>query len=93
MKDESPMSYFERQIRDLLGERHKDLEETWDKLANREPSNEEILRMLSMLTASDQWPQARFGTPFEALANLSEGERLVICDEFRRLMKSATPHQ
>jgi len=93
MKDESLMSYFERQLRDLRRARQADLEESWEKLANREPSDEEILRMLSMLTASDQWPQARFGTPFEALANLSEGERLVICNEFRRLMKSSTPHQ
>jgi hypothetical protein len=93
MKDEGLMSYFQQQMRDLLGERQKDVEETWNQLANREPSDEEILRMLSIVTASDQWPQARFGTPFEALANLSDGERLVICDEFRRLMKSATPCQ
>jgi hypothetical protein len=91
MKDEGPMSYLQQQMRDLLGERLKE-DEKWGALAKQEPSDEEILRLLSMSTSSDQWPQARFGTPFEALMNVSEGERALICNEFRRLLKSTTPY-
>jgi hypothetical protein len=91
MKDEGLMQYFEQQMRDLLGERQREADEPWDAVAKREPSDDELLRLLSISTASDEWPQAGFAytTPFEAISTLSEGDRARVCDEFRRLLKSA----
>ena len=83
------MSYFQQQMRDLVGDRHREVEEPWAKLATGEPSDEELLQVLSISTASDQWPQPGFAytTPYEALATLSESDRARICSEFRRLLK------
>lgn len=81
-------------MRDMLGERRLETEEPWDALATREPSDEELLRLLSISTMSDQWPQAGFAytTPYEAIATLSESDRAHICSEFRRLLKPGERH-
>ena len=91
MKDQALTSYFQRQMRDLLRQREQDADPPWDKLARPEPTDEEILQILSAWAASDQWAPPGFAltTPFELLASLSETDRATICDEFRRLLKSA----
>jgi hypothetical protein len=65
------------------------MDEPWAGLASHEPSDDELLQLLSISTASDQWPQAGFAytTPFEAISALTESDRAHICDEFRRLLK------
>jgi hypothetical protein len=89
--NEGLIRYFERQMRDLLGQHQREADEPWAGLAGREPSDDELLQVLSISTTSDQWPQAGFAytTPFEAIATLSESDRAHICDEFRRLLKPA----
>jgi hypothetical protein len=93
MNQRELMSYFQQQVRDILG-RQAESDQLWEALAKREPSDDEILRLLSSSTSSDEWPQKGFAytSPFEALATLSEGERAHICNEFRQLLKSADLH-
>ena len=88
MKDERLISYFQQQMRNLVGD-HRAAEEPWETVATGEPSDEELLQLLSISTASDQWPQKGFAytTPYEAIATLSESDRARICSEFRRLLK------
>lgn len=93
MKEDGLMSYFRQQMRDLLGERQNEASESWDVLAKRELSDDEVLRLLSISTASDQWPQVGFAFPFEALDSLPKGERALICQEFRKLLKSTGQYQ
>jgi hypothetical protein len=88
MKDQEPRAFFQQQMRAVLEEHRSDEDEVWEALAKREPSDEEILQILTTATASDQWPKAGFASPVEALATLSETDRDVICKEFRRLLKS-----
>jgi hypothetical protein len=93
MKHQELISYLQ-QVRDILGQRTTETDKFWDSLAKREPSDDEILRFLTISTSSDQWPQAGFAytSPFEALTNLPDADRAVICNEFRRLLKSVSEY-
>jgi hypothetical protein len=93
MEDERLMAYFQQRGRDTGLECPAEADELWERLTKREPSDEEILRRLSISTSSDQWPQGGFAAPFGALSMLSEAERVSVCREFRLLLNSISKYQ
>lgn len=95
MKEQSLMSYLEQQMRTIIAEHRLQPEALWEHLTGHEPSDEEIMGLLSVATVTDQWSSrgSEFPTQFEALAALPETDRALICTEFRRLLKSSGGYQ
>jgi len=95
MKEQSLMSYLEQQMRTILAQRRLQPDRLWDRITGHEPSDEEIMGMLSIATITDEWSSrdSGFPTQFEALAALPEADRALICQEFRRLLKSSGGYQ
>jgi len=81
-------------MRAILAERELQPDRLWDRLTGHEPSDDEIMGLLSMTAVSDQWSARGSGLPsqVEALAALPEADRAVICQEFRRLLTSSGGH-
>ena len=90
MKEPGLVSYFQQQMRSMLAARRLEPDGMWERFTGHEPSDEEIMGLLSISTITDQWSAAGsdFPTQFEALASLPETDRALICREFRRLLKS-----
>ena len=90
MLEQRLKSYFRRQVRTILEQSTAEPDGFRDYFATREPSDEEILGLLTVSTVSDRRPPLgnEFPTALEALAALSESTRSALCQEFRRLLKT-----
>jgi hypothetical protein len=80
--------YFERQLRTLLFGHGPECDNFMDYFHNHEPSDQEILGLLAVTTASDSWSPLgpEYPSQLEALAALPEPDRAALCYEFRRLL-------
>lgn len=94
MGQERLMSYFERRVRSILLEDSQEPDGFWEYFARQAPSDEAILGLLAVSTASDELSSLgpEFPSRFEALAALPEADRAAICREFRRLLAAVTRH-